>query len=78
MVQVFYTSDADGGHTQALDTRFEQLTQGSATAQLTTIGMGREMEIVACPVGVARVTFEELCAQQLGAADYIALAQARR
>ena len=76
-VQVFYTPGADGSHQEALEQRFEQLTRGSAIAQPVAIGSGRAMEVVACPAGVARVTFADLCAQPLGAADYIALAQAR-
>jgi cell division protein ZapE len=61
---------------RALDEGFAALTAG-ATAQPTSLTVqGRNLACSAAARGVARFTFDELCARPLGAADYLAIAAA--
>jgi cell division protein ZapE len=59
----------------AMDAAFARLTAGVATTPDTLEVQGRQLAIPAQAVGVARFTFEELCARPLGAADYLAIAR---
>ncbi len=52
------------------------LTGGGDAAPLILKVKGREVELPAFRNGVARATFFDLCAKPLGAADYLALAEA--
>ncbi|MEP7211014.1 MAG: cell division protein ZapE [Alphaproteobacteria bacterium] len=59
----------------AMDAAFARLTAGVAVTQDTLDVQGRQLVVPAQAVGVARFTFEELCARPLGAADYLAIAR---
>ncbi len=59
--------------TQEMDQVFALLTEGSDVEQMTLTTQGRQLEVHTSARGVARFTFEELCARPLGAADYLTL-----
>lgn len=61
----------------AINSVWDRLTGGQC-ASLTLIVNKREVEIPAFHNGVARASFYDLCGRPLGAADYLALAQAAR
>ncbi|KAL6536212.1 hypothetical protein OROGR_012784 [Orobanche gracilis] len=48
---------------------------GSVTSQTLPVMFGRTLEVIESCNGVARFTFEFLCGQPIGAADYIAIAK---
>ncbi len=60
-----------------IDAVWHDLTRGAAHP-LTLRVTGRDVEIPAFHNGVARASFYDLCGRALGAADYLALAQAAR
>lgn len=64
----------------ALDKRWQELTATQAETPAVplqlTVMFGRRLQVEQCVGGSARFTFSELCNQVLGAADYIAVAQA--
>ena len=62
---------------EAIAAIWQDLTGGEG-APLVLRVKGREVEIPAFHNGVARARFFDLCGQPLGAADYLALAQAAR
>ena len=57
-----------------MDKAWERLTQGAHPMACTIPVNGRELPVPREAAGVARFTFNELCARPLGAADYLALA----
>jgi cell division protein ZapE len=59
----------------AMDAAFARLTAGVAVTPDTLDVQGRRLAVPAQAVGVARFTFEELCARPLGPADYLAIAR---
>ncbi len=59
----------------AMDTAFARLTAGAAPSAESLDVQGRQLRINAQAMGVARFTFDELCKQPLGAADYLTLAR---
>ncbi len=59
----------------ALDEAFERLTEGAAAAADSVEFKGRSIDVSAAARGVARFTFEELCAVPLAAGDYLAVAE---
>ncbi len=61
----------------AIQSVWDDLTGGKG-APLTLVVNKREVEIPAFHNGVARASFYDLCGRPLGAADYLALAQAAR
>lgn len=63
-------ADAD----YAMDEAWVRLTQGAAPQTCVVDVKGRELRVEREAAGVARFTFEELCARPLGPADYLALA----
>ncbi|MDF1857298.1 cell division protein ZapE [Pseudooceanicola sp.] len=74
--QVYFTP-ADSKARAAIETIWADLTGGSAEPLLLKV-KGREVEIPAFRNGIARAGFHDLCGQMLGAADFLALANATR
>ncbi len=68
-----YHMPADAAAHQALAQAFADLTEGAAGTPLTLLMQGRSIAVPRTAKDVAWLTFEELCAQPLGAADYLAL-----
>ena len=58
-----------------LDNAFTNLTNGTAASPQTLEVQGRTIIVPAAAAGIARFTFDELCRQPLGAADYIEIAR---
>ena len=72
-----YFAPADAKARGAIEALWQDLTGGD-TAPLTLQVKGREVVLPAHRGGVARATFYDLCGRPLGAADYLALANAVR
>jgi cell division protein ZapE len=72
-----YFAPADAAARGQIDMIWQDLT-GGAGAPLTLRVKGRDVVIPAFHNGVARAGFYDLCGQALGAADYLALADAAR
>ena len=70
-----YHTPLDAAAEAALDEAFGQLTEGAEIAPDTVTVKGREVTAQAAARGVARFSFDELCAKPLGAEDYLALAR---
>lgn len=71
---VYYTPlgrEADA----AMDAAFDRLTGGESISTETLDVQGRTLTVTQQSAGVARFTFDELCKQPLGAADYLAIAR---
>ena len=64
------TVDAD----LAMDDAWERLTQGASPQSCELDVNGRALKVEREAAGVARFSFEELCARPLGSADYLAIA----
>lgn len=60
--------------TSALDDAFAQLTEGAQAVPTSLHFKGRSLPVSLAARGVARFSFEELCAKPLGAGDYLAIA----
>ncbi|MHA6288028.1 cell division protein ZapE [Maricaulis sp. CAU 1757] len=58
----------------AMDDAWERLTQGATPQHCSLDVKGRQLVVNCEAAGVARVSFAEMCARPLGAADYLALA----
>ena len=58
----------------ALDEAFAQLTGGEPAAPVSLHVMGRTLSVPHTSRGVARFSFADLCARNLGAGDYLAIA----
>ena len=63
--------DADA----AMDAAWARLTDGKAGKPCSLTVLGRQVPVPRAARGVARFGFEDLCAQPLAAADYLAVAQ---
>lgn len=59
----------------AMDTAFKRLTRGAKVQTCILDVQGRELVVPRQAAGVARFTFEELCARPLGPADYLMVAE---
>ncbi|MDX2275183.1 MAG: cell division protein ZapE [Hyphomonadaceae bacterium] len=60
---------------EAMDGAWSRLTLGAAPHAVTLDVNGRVLKVERQAAGVARLSFEELCARPLGAADYIEIAE---
>jgi len=58
-----------------MDAAWRRLTDGEHGAPMTLEVLQRELAVPQAASGVARFSFDELCAEALGAADYLALAR---
>ena len=58
----------------ALDRAFRALSGGAPVQPVTLHVMGRSLDVAQAADGVARFSFPELCARNLGAGDYLAIA----
>lgn len=58
----------------SMDETWQRLTVGATPKPSTIVVKGRKLEIKNAAAGVARFTFDELCANPLGAADYLEIA----
>jgi cell division protein ZapE len=59
----------------AMDAAWARLTLGAQPMPLTLEVQGRKLQIARQAAGVARLSFAETCAQPLGAADYLEIAE---
>ncbi len=73
--QSVYHAPLDKFTVQEMDKTWASLTQGAIPRPTTITATGRVFKIDRAAAGCARLTFDELCAQPLGAADYLALAK---
>jgi cell division protein ZapE len=60
---------------EAMERAWRRLTAGAATQQLTLDIGGRALRVEREAAGVARFSFDELCARPLGPADYLEIAE---
>jgi cell division protein ZapE len=60
---------------EAMNRAWSRLTHGAAPQACTLDVGGRDLKVQREAAGVARFTFEEVCARPLGAADYIEIAE---
>ncbi|MDE2515975.1 MAG: AFG1 family ATPase [Rhodospirillales bacterium] len=66
---------ADGRADAALDAAFRAMSGGATPRPLALTVNGRRLEVPLAAGGVARFDFPALCAQPLGAGDYLAIAK---
>ena len=59
---------------QVMDRAFDRLTAGAPVARDYVLVKGRRVDVPRAANGVARFSFDQLCAKALGAQDYLALA----
>jgi len=71
---VYFYPLGDGAQKE-MDQVFSLLTEGSETAEILLKTQGRELLAHTTARGVARFTFDELCARPLGASDYLLLTE---
>jgi cell division protein ZapE len=71
---VYYTPSDAATH-QALEATFTELTDGAAAERASITVKGRALAVPRAARNVAWFGFADLCAQPLGAADYLALAE---
>ena len=69
-----YHHPLDAAAHDALEHAFAELTDGASGASATLTVKGRPLVIPRVARGVARFSFEDLCAKPLAAADYLAIA----
>ncbi len=65
---------ADAAADAALDNAWSQLTGNATPARVELAVKGRKLDVPRAARGVARLSFEDLCEQPLGASDYLRLA----
>jgi cell division protein ZapE len=59
----------------AMDAAWQRLADGKRGGPMTLEVLGRKLVVPATAKGVARFSFNDLCAKPLAAADYLAIAQ---
>ena len=69
-----YHQPVDAAAQAALDQAFSDLTDALDAGPVTLAVKGREVVVPKAALGVARFSFDDLCGQPLGAADYLAIA----
>jgi cell division protein ZapE len=74
MAAPVYYAPAGPAADEKLNEAWDRLTEGAQPHPVTLEVQGRKLRIERAAASCARVTFEELCARPLGAADYIELA----
>jgi cell division protein ZapE len=70
-----YYVPADGAARRAMDDMFRRLTGAVAPRSVRLNVHGHSVEVPAQAMGVARLSFDDLCRQPLGASDFLALAR---
>jgi len=70
--QVYFTPIDDNSY-RALERAFGDLTENVSAGKATVTVLGREIAVPRTAKGVAWFSFDELCGQPLGPADYLAL-----
>jgi cell division protein ZapE len=73
--KTWFVAPAGGGH-RALEAAFADLTGGAEGKPVELPVLGRKLPVPRAAKGVAWFGFDELCAQPLGPADFLALCQA--
>ena len=73
--QNIYHAPLDKFTSEEMDKAWANLTHGATPRTISITAQGRILKIDRAAAGCARLTFDELCAQPLGAADYLALAK---
>jgi cell division protein ZapE len=71
-----YFVPADKAARKTLDSLFARLTGNAVAKPVRLMVQGHPVEVPAQAMGVARLSYADLCQRPLGAADYIALARA--
>ncbi len=71
-----YFAPADDRAREQMDRLWAELTGKSPSAPVTLEVKGRKLAVPKAALGVARFSYEELCAQPLGTIDFLALAHA--
>lgn len=71
-----YYVPADAAARRAMDAMFARLTGGAEPRPVRLIVQGHALDVPAQAMGVARLTYDNLCRRPLGASDYLALARA--
>lgn len=74
--QTLYFSPLDEAARRAISAAFTRLTGVWKGASVTLEAKGRKLRVPQAARGVARFTFADLCAQPLGASDYLTFARA--
>ena len=70
-----YYVPADEKAERAMDDMFARLTGGGAARPVRLMVHGHAVDVPAQAMGVARLTYDNLCRRPLGASDYLALAR---
>ncbi len=70
-----YFTPLDDAAANEMDRIFTEMTEGYKLAPQTLTTQGRDLDVKRAAHGVARFTFEELCARPLGASDYLTLTE---
>ena len=70
-----YYVPADENAGRAMDDMFSRLTGGVAPKHVRLMVLGHPLDVPAQAMGVARLSYDTLCRQPLGASDYLALAR---
>ncbi len=69
-----YMAPADAPHRQAFNALWADMLDGAAETPATLEVLGRKLAFPRAAGGLLRATFEDLCVQPLGPADYLAVA----
>ncbi|MFL5217123.1 MAG: cell division protein ZapE [Microvirga sp.] len=70
-----YYVPADDKAERAMDDMFARLTGGGAARSVRLMVRGHAVDVPAQAMGVARLSYDNLCRRPLGASDYLALAR---